>query len=1045
MDQMQIPRNVWQKEATPMVFDPARHDRVSNQAITVAIDRATGQFWIETNKGVPLLFSQHNGVTSFSNFRFEGVTYTNNDLHGPQSPQFTTRMPFGATSVRPDRLEFRTTLVSREKRLECTQQFIPSLDSNYAFIRIRTVFRNTSNVPVRAGLQLLYDLYLDRTDLVDVVVDGAQVTRESGWYDAAIPDLWEASTASSPIRIRARFAHAELIKPDGFVVGSWQYNGYLGAAAWNYAPSGLRFWDNAALMQWNERDLRPGDSLVVSTDYGYLTLYEAVMRCSADTVSLSADETRYVPNPFEVRAEIVNTGLVTIPSLTVALNVPSGATLASGETPTKSTVAPLLPGDKVVLPWRVQAALVDAGSVLDFSFDLTDPLLLRQQCATQVGLPAIPRYTAAIACPDTFKTTLSTDGKDYSPNPFTVSTEIINTGTAPLTNLQAIISLPPELTLAAGPASVTVTPNPLPPGQKGIATWLLRAAPQKSELTVGYLVALLFRGQPLSSCVGHVLLREIVGEDPCVETNVTTRGTEFWTFFLPNEYSSSGQKNLVLYFVAGEDSHVHVEVPMLSRNADLFVQAGTMRQYTVDNILDVHPEERVSGRGVHITSDKPVAVYQASLVERHSDASMVLPLHALGLSYATAGYNFSSSDAEEHFGIVATENGTLVTIDAFGMTSMQSAPRTPWTVPMNQGETYYVRSGIMGRFGGLTGSLITSNKPIAVMSGGQTGWIPSNNRTFYGYLNPHYDQIIPDTLLGTEYIAVPFRARRGGDTFKAVAIMDSTIVYVGTVPVLTLSQRGDWDEFMLDSPSRVWSNHPFLLAQFANSAAWDTPDNSGEYGDASMVVLSPTNLMSQCHSFPLHPSTDTARFPRFTDAFVNLVVPDGGEGQVTLNGAAVPDTTFHQVPFSTYRCAQIAITDTLGNVGTSDVRGIGAIVYGFEFHDAFSVNSGFVVKKTHKFTSAEDPPRVEGFALDPITPNPVTNATTLRYSLPSRCEIDLAVYSGVGSRILELEHGSRDGGAHAFHVRAAQLPAGFYHVVLTHPGGRVVRPMVIVR
>ena len=375
------------KESAPMVFDPARHVICRNSAIAVGLNRFNGQFWVETNTALPILFSRSNGNTSFSNIRFEGVTFTNNDLHNLQTPKFTDRMPYGTASVLADRAVFKTTLAIREKRLECTQEFIPSIEADYAFIRIRTTLKNMSAVPVKAGLQLMYDLFIGGTDMFDVSVGGRAIQYEEAWRGASVPDLYEGSTPEHTVRIRGRLAAAGLLKPEIFILGYWRYNGYLGAAAWDYQASGLRIFDAATLAQWDEQVILPGDERVITTDYGYIANSDASMRCFAEKVTRTPDDSAYVPNPFEVGATIRNTGFLAIPAIDVEIQLPSGTSLASGETLVKSTAAALMPGDSVTFRWKISSMMFDSDVQLQFPLRMIRPVELVRSCDALVELP----------------------------------------------------------------------------------------------------------------------------------------------------------------------------------------------------------------------------------------------------------------------------------------------------------------------------------------------------------------------------------------------------------------------------------------------------------------------------------------------------------------------------------------------------------------------------------------------------------------------------------------------------------------------------------
>jgi hypothetical protein len=234
-----------------------------------------------------------------------------------------------------------------------------------------------------------------------------------------------------------------------------------------------------------------------------------------------------------------------------------------------------------------------------------------------------------------------------------------------------------------------------------------------------------------------------------------------------------------------------------------------------------------------------------TLRDRHSDASIVLPLQALGTRYVTAGYNWT--DPYEHFVVLATRDGTSVSITPKAMTSGGQPGGQRLDVTLNAGEIYRVRSFLGGLGGSLSGSFIEADGPVAVFSGGESGWIPMVSPDGYGYLNPHYEEMLPIDHLGTQYAAVPYRSRRNGDTFIIVTSENGTTVQLSDGSSRVLAMAGDIWELQLDHPVLIETDRPVLVAQFANSATYDAPEN--EYGDGSMLVLPPLGRLSRCHAF----------------------------------------------------------------------------------------------------------------------------------------------------------------------------------------------------
>ena len=66
------------------------------------------------------------------------------------------------------------------------------------------------------------------------------------------------------------------------------------------------------------------------------------------------------------------------------------------------------------------------------------------------------------------------------------------------------------------------------------------------------------------------------------------------------------------------------------------------------------------------------------------------------------------------------------------------------------------------------------------------------------------------------------------------------------------------------------------------------------------------------------------------------------------------------------------------------------------------------------------------FRLEQNYPNPFNPTTTIRFALPARSFVRLAVYNLIGQQVALLAEGTREGGIHAVRFSAGDLPSGIY-------------------
>ncbi len=915
---------------------------------------------------------------------------------------------------------------------------------------------------------------------------------------------------------------------------------------------------------------------------------------------------------------------------------------------------PIPAGGTATATWLAHPAAVSVPTLAQATFDIIAPAELTATCQAETEVPPLLKPIATIDCGDTIRLVQDANGASYTPDPFLASVLIKNTGLVPLRNAVATITLPPELILVAPALSQSVLPDPLLPGQTAQLDWQLRGIVQDVHTVATYFVNVTSPEGLNLSCENSVIMPPI-NREPCFEPGISTAGTDFYFAFLPDVVGAASEF-LRVFIAAPQQSRVRIKRLESGQETIIDVPAGALRMVELEASLNDYQAESPAMRGVRLTSDTPVHVFTGNYRDRHSDGTVVLPVHALGTRYVTAGYNWS--DAYEHFIVLATEDGTDVTITPHAFTSTGRPDGQPFTITLARGQLYYVKSFVAGSGGSLTGTRIEASSPVAVFSGAESGWIPEISSDVFGFLNPHAEQMVPNRFLGTEYVAIPFRSRRNGDTYRIVATEDNTTVTLNGIGVRTLARAGDWLEDNLSSVTHIVADHPVMVAQFANSARWDADDS--EYGDASMLLLVPTDRYMSCHYFPagmlvadvsllpnqavsveagmwlqvgdtpqlaspvftaecwirpwdsgtiisragssgeywrldfergrrrfsivtgtlpqsqvdvsldnrvipgvwthvavvVNGNAGTARlyidgtleidasipamsFPMngglsfggvyndfnaatytglidecrywsterteqeiqaamnarltafdrnglvgywsfcesYTDEtrfsnhflpmgvpslipvydlpaglncieqedsnFVNIVVPDGGQGQVLLNFVPIDPSEFSNVAGSQWYTASMKVPTGINRLETTDVRGLGATTYGFAYHDAYTMSTGF---RTSQGTSNNKQSPIPGeLLLEAPWPQPVRGSATVRYSLAAASDTELQLCDVLGRVRRKLVSGAQTGGEHSVVLLTNDLAPGSYQLILRAGGQVVSRPFVIVR
>ena len=823
--------------------DGMEYRRAGNSMIAVAAEVTTGQFRIEASDGTPLQFRSERGVTGYTNVHIGTNTFTNNLLQRSAPPAGCRAMRGIRVEALADRVRITASLPVGGDTLYFRQDLLPATDGDYAYVNIITSVENPTPRPYAAGVLMMQDVMIGSSDAVDLEAEGAAITHETAYTGAAIPASWDATAAGGSFTVRGRLRSPTADAPDVFVAGNWQFSGYLGTASWDYTASGLPITDDAVLLQWNDAVVAPGASRTVRSDYGYLAVRDAALSCALPQLRLSEDSSRIIPDPVPATATVTNSGTVPLTGLNVQIALPSELTLTAGQSPLQSIPGTLLPGAQASLTWLLAAGSVDTSTRAAVDFSLVAPPDLPRSCRAETVIPPLLSAAFVVECGDSIRLARDEEGNGYAPDPFTISAVVRSTGKRALTGLQAELQLPPELVLTGGSAVIPVLPDPLAPGAVGVVSWEVRGIVQLQETVAQYGVRV-FDAQLQDVCEGAVIMPPF-SRDPCIEPGIGTAGTEFWFCLLP-DLVGAADEYLRLFASAPEGAELRLYSAMDRSEQTRSAPAGAMRSFDIDEMHNSYPVETPLPRGLRLRSDRPVHAFAGNFRDRHSDGMTILPVHALGMRYVTAGYNFA--EAYEHFAVLATEDGTDVTIIPGAMTSTLRPGGQPFAITLNAGEVYYVKAYIAGQGGSLTGSVIESTRPVAVYSGAESGWVPVQGGNPSAFLNPMSEQMIPVRFLGTEYAAVPFRSRARGDTYRIVATEDNTSVVVGGAPPVVLPTAGSWTEDILTAPAMISADKAVLVAQYANSARWDADTN--EYGDGSMLLLTPTDRFMNCHYFP---------------------------------------------------------------------------------------------------------------------------------------------------------------------------------------------------
>ena len=396
-----------------------------------------------------------------------------------------------------------------------------------------------------------------------------------------------------------------------------------------------------------------------------------------------------------------------------------------------------------------------------------------------------------------------------------------------------------------------------------------------------------------------------------------SKGMDFWLAF-PGNYSPGA----LSFFISGDESTTGtVSAPGTGFTTNFTVTPGTVTTVILPTgTLELNTSDVIENKGIHIVAGKEVTVYGLNRYTATTDAYLALPTDILGTSYINLGYKNTNIVNSTQFGIVAAQNATTVTITPTVTTSGRPAG-VPYNIVLNQGQTYLLRNTDAAPQD-LSGSLITSNKPIAVFGGMQCANIPMG----YVACDHIVEQLPPATAWGKNFISVPLKTRTRGDTFRFLASANGTTIEVNGSIVANLN-KGQLFETILTTASQIRSNNPILVAQYSNSSSYD-----GVTSDHFMMLITPYEQFLGNYTF----STPASGF---SGNYVNVVAPAAAVGTLKLDGVVIPAASFSPIGATGFRGAQLNISLGSHTINGSNLP-FGIFVYGYDSYDSYGYPGG---------------------------------------------------------------------------------------------------------
>lgn len=506
-----------------------------------------------------------------------------------------------------------------------------------------------------------------------------------------------------------------------------------------------------------------------------------------------------------------------------------------------------------------------------------------------------------------------------------------------------------------------------------------------------------------------------------------TRGKDFWLNFLPNYHSGSIERtdSLIVNIIADEvtkckmeftdisgikyDTTLSINNPKETYSFKLHWKNFELRGINyLGNVTSSNQCEKIAKQSFHITSDKSISVVAYSKASLTYEAFLVYPTESLGKEYfimsynsdaeKSTGYTIGSSSTPSQFSITASEDSTQIEIIPKVSTNVNGISNQKFI--LNKGETYLVQSKMIYDTLNLdlTGTKVTSNKPIAVFAGHQRAKITINSGNDQTSRDFIAEQMLPTNLWGKNYIVFPFANIKtitpfGNNIFRILAVEDSTKISFNNKYVLTI-HSGEFYEGVLDSLINVTSTKPIMIAQFTKSSSDGNTVNNYNYGDPMMLLLTPNERFSNvkkvnCFQFSERNSFTGITENSIKEQYLTIIAPNEVISNIKIDSNIIKNELFSQISYSNYSLVTIKVTDGIHSIYCN--KEIAIYVYGYGNGLSYAYNGGF---KTDYIDL--DRPISENLI---IYPNPISTILHLELSKEPLKNEEIEIYNLLGCRI----------------------------------------------
>ncbi len=392
-------------------------------------------------------------------------------------------------------------------------------------------------------------------------------------------------------------------------------------------------------------------------------------------------------------------------------------------------------------------------------------------------------------------------------------------------------------------------------------------------------------------------------------------GGPIWFRYLVCNPSSSGGDTASRFFdiqlASDQDTVITVFISSLcdSKLNDTFrvpAHSGLGFRVSSDLKFMIRGSGHVSNQVVLVRASAPIYVATVYGSQGGTEGTVVPEERELGTVYRAISYSdpHLNKNLDENilseFVVAAFEDSTRVTITPSVPTFDGSPADIPFEIVLSAGECYQLQTEYTLKPDDVTGSTITSSKPVAVYGAhGASIYLPNSydqgGEAYGGLL---CESVTPMQSWGHTFACQQIALRPTkdkypgeilGDVVRVLALEPRTTVRVNGITWGSALNANEFRDTLISSPLLIETSSPSLVVEYSHCAYWQEDST----GNTFMVMVPPVEQMLNRSVFFLTQDTNYDRH------YLNIVTESSSKNKLMLDGKPVIDTMFTDLPTTT--------------------------------------------------------------------------------------------------------------------------------------------------